>query len=358
MKKLLHILGWVLRILSVIGALGLLFAYLSRYISPAFTWFFAFFGLIFPQLVILNTVLFLFWLLLKQKTCLIHLAIILPAFFFLPAYVQLWRNAEPPADKQTELKVLTYNVHLFGINAQTKSLRTLPEIAEFITRESPDVICLQEVGMFDTMSIKRAFRAYPYTHFHARRLSNNTWFATATLSRFPVREKGAILFPKTGNVSIYTDITVQGQTLRVYNNHLESTGLNLSYSFARLKQEDKRNEEIIKVSTRLRDAFVKRAQQVDTVAAHIAASPFPVLVCGDFNDFPMSYTYRKMKGKLSDAFVAAGAGIPTSFRNRWPVFRIDYIFSDRFFQASHFYIPQVDYSDHYPVVAIFTLNNT
>ncbi len=353
-KKLQHIAGWIAKSLGVIVAIGLLFAYLSRYVSPAGTWFFAFFGLFFPILFVLNTCLFIFWLVLKRKTFWIHAAVLIPGLFLLPAYVQF--RSEKKETTGT-LKVLTYNVHVFGIDYKTKSLKTFSNIARFIGKESPDVVCLQEIAVFDTSILQRTFRQYPHIYFYSRPHYNNSKYGIAVLSRYPIVNRGRILFTNSANLCIYTDVAVGDDTVRVYNNHLQSTKLNLAVSLSRFKQEDRRNEEIREVSQRLRDAFVKRAAQVDTVAAHITRSIYPVLVCGDFNDLPMSYTYRKMKGNLSDTFIAAGSGIPSSYRTFMPAFRIDYIFNDKFFKAQRFYIPTVSYSDHYPVITELQLKN-
>jgi endonuclease/exonuclease/phosphatase family metal-dependent hydrolase len=334
-------------------------SYFARFVDPADTWLFAFFGLLFPQLVVLNVLLTVFWLAAKRKIFWLHAAVILPAFFFLPAYVQ-WRSDDDKAElppQQGGIKIITYNVHLFGVNTATRTLETLPDIAAFIEKETPDIVCLQEAAVFDTSGICRLFPHYPYIHFRSRRLFGKAWFTTAILSRHPALNKDVIIFPNSGNICIYTDISVGGQVVRVYNNHLESTRLNLAMSFSRLKEDKIRNEEIKRVTVRLRDAFKKRAAQVDTVAAHIAASPYPTLVCGDFNDLPMSYTYRKMKGNLRDAFMDAGSGMPSTFRSALPAFRIDYIFNDAHFETKQFYIPKVHYSDHYPAVATFTMNN-
>ncbi|MDR1405610.1 MAG: endonuclease/exonuclease/phosphatase family protein [Prevotellaceae bacterium] len=354
MKAVRHILGGALTAVGLLAAAGLALSYLSRCVSPAGVWLFAFFGLLFPQLVAANLLLAGFWLAARRKIFRIHVAVLLPAFFFLPAYIQ-WRSGGDEAAaplRQDEIKIITYNVHLFGIDTRTRTLQTLPDIAAFIEAEAPDVVCLQEAAVFDTAQLKRLFPRYPHIHFRTRRLFGGAWFATVTLSRHPMQRKDVIVFPNSGNVCIYTDISINGQTVRVYNNHLESTRLNLAMSFSRLKEDGSRNDEIKLVSTRLRDAFRKRAAQVDTVAAHIAASPHPVLVCGDFNDLPMSYTYRKMKGNRRDAFIDAGSGIPSSFRSVLPAFRIDYIFSDSHFSATRFYIPKIQCSDHYPAVAI------
>ena len=354
MKSIRQIIGWIFRIGILLLAAGLATSYFSRYVNPAGTWFFAFFGLLFPQLVALNILLAILWTVVKRKIFWLHIAVILPAFFFLPAYVQ-WRSGDHQPGRPAqhgEIKIITYNVHLFGVNTATRTLETLPGIKAFIEQEDPDIVCLQEAAVFDTAGIRRLFPHYPYIHYRSRRLYGRAWFTTVTLSRHPVLKKDVIVFPDSGNICIYTDISIGGQTVRVYNNHLESTRLDFAMSFSRLKEDTGRNNEIKRVTVRLRDAFKKRAAQVDKVAAHIAASPYPVLVCGDFNDLPMSYTYRKMKGNRRDAFMDAGTGIPSSFRSMLPAFRIDYIFNDDYFKAKQFYIPKIRYSDHYPAVAV------
>ncbi|MDR1680751.1 MAG: endonuclease/exonuclease/phosphatase family protein [Prevotellaceae bacterium] len=353
MKKIGKLILWTLQLAGMALAAGLLCAYLARFVSPAATWFFAFFGLLFMPLLVLNTAMMLCFLAAKRKIAWLHLAVILPALVFLPAYIQLRSAADADSPLLPgELKILSYNVHLFHLDTKTKTVETLSDIAAFVGREAPAVVCLQEVALYDTNSVKRAFGDYPYAHFQSRKMFGDALFSTVTLSRYPITHKGVIIFPQSGNVCIFTDITIDGQTVRVYNNHLESTRLDLALSFARLKQEEKRGEEIKTVSIRLRDAFIKRARQVDMVAGHIAQSPYPALVCGDFNDLPMSYTYRRMKGDRHDSFIDAGSGIPTTFHSGIPAFRIDYIFCDPAFKTTRFYIPDVPYSDHYPSIAV------
>lgn len=92
-----------------------------------------------------------------------------------------------------------------------------------------------------------------------------------------------------------------------------------------------------------------RAFQARKVADHIKKSPYPVIVCGDFNDTPVSYAYRKVKGELKDAFVEAGWGISNSYNGELPSFRIDYILHDKKFKAVNYSRDRVVYSDHFPV---------
>jgi endonuclease/exonuclease/phosphatase family metal-dependent hydrolase len=95
---------------------------------------------------------------------------------------------------------------------------------------------------------------------------------------------------------------------------------------------------------------------VDILSAHIRQSPYPTIVCGDFNDTPVSYTYHKMRGKLVDAFIESGSGIGNTYLGNFPSFRIDYIFHSKSFRSCCFRTDRINMSDHYPVMCTLSLN--
>jgi len=80
-------------------------------------------------------------------------------------------------------------------------------------------------------------------------------------------------------------------------------------------------------------------------------SPYPVVITGDLNDVPNSYTYFKVRGSLKDAFLEKGYGIGRTFRSLSPTLRIDYIFTDPRFSVAQFKREKKNYSDHYMIVA-------
>jgi endonuclease/exonuclease/phosphatase family metal-dependent hydrolase len=351
MKTARHIIGILLKTISTLIAVALLLSYLSIYINPEKLWIPAFFGLFFLPLFLLNILLGIAWLVTRHKTAWINIGSLVPSLFYLPLFIQVHiHNPEPHHEAMHHIKVISYNVHLFGLLGSEKNMITLPGMVEFIAKENPDIICFQEVSSFDTASVNKAFAPYPYHHYHLNLRQNGAFFGVATFSRYPIADSGNFTFPGTSNRCAFTDIVIKQKIVRVYNTHLQSVHINLEKTALRLQQEELRNEELRDVSERLKSGFIKRAKQVNHVTRHMDASPFPIIVCGDFNDTPVSYTYRKMKGERNDCFTKAGNGMISTYKSFWPAFRIDYIFSDKQFDVVHYKIEKVNLSDHYPMI--------
>jgi endonuclease/exonuclease/phosphatase (EEP) superfamily protein YafD len=105
----------------------------------------------------------------------------------------------------------------------------------------------------------------------------------------------------------------------------------------------------------MKHAFIKRALQSETVAAFIRNSPYSVILAGDFNDTPVSYSYRRIANELDDTFVDEGKGLGQTHAQMLPMLRIDYIFHSKTLQTIEHKTIDKDYSDHFPVIARFVL---
>ena len=149
-------------------------------------------------------------------------------------------------------------------------------------------------------------------------------------------------------------------TVRIYNMHLQSIAFGATdYQYMDDLEKNKQTEDIEhskSIGKRLKKAFIKRARQADLISESIAASPYPVIVCGDFNDTPASYTYHRIAGNLKDAFVESGNGFGKSYVGKFPSFRIDYILHSKQFKAFDFKTIHEELSDHYPVVTYLEKN--
>ena len=355
MFKITKIPRIILKLFSAFSAISLFFCFLSIYISPAKMWVFAYFGLLFQYLLFVNIVFIVVWIIKRDKKFIsLHVMALIPSLFFIGHFFRISgeKNAEQDANN---IKVLTYNVQGFQIPYQHNT--TQKQIADFINEENPDIISLQEFYVNNKVTEELLYTLLSKYKYHKVFYSvkrQNTSYGVAIFSRYPIKMMLEIPFQETANAAMYADIDINGKIVRIYNVHFQSIKLNLP----KLLSGKNRIGEIEEVSSRLKTAFIKRAGQVDIVAKHIKVSPYPVVVCGDFNDTPISYTYKKIRGNKIDTFCEAGKGMPSTHRLSFlPSFRIDYIFHDKLIKTKAYSVHNVDYSDHYPVVSVIDISN-
>jgi len=357
--------------INVLLGVALLLSYLSTYISPAKIWVLAFFGLAYPYILFLNVLFMIYWIFRLKKEFLVSFLAILIGLNhlndFIPMRLGKDNKKEFVKENPRQLKILSYNVRLFNIYEWLSDPGTNQDIFNFIRSERPDIICLQEFYSstkkdYRPEKIKRFFSDTPYSFIHySFKNSTNSGYGIATFSRYPIVNQGTISFPKTANEAIFTDVIVDNDTIRIYNNHLQSVQLqrrNLNFlDTLKLRYDEDQMKEIRDISSRLKTAYIKRSAQVDAISKHIKTSAYPVLVCGDFNDTPVSYSYRKMRKGLKDAFISSGQGTGSTYQGLFPYFRIDYIFHGMAFKPILFEKVEANLSDHYPIICIFELQD-
>ncbi|MFV0366246.1 MAG: endonuclease/exonuclease/phosphatase family protein [Mangrovibacterium sp.] len=320
---------------------------MSVYISPSTLWQPAFFGLAYPYFLFANIVFILLWLFLKPAYSLIPLAVIFLGYSHTNNYFQFsQQETEEPG-----LDIVSYNVQsFFGASAKSVKER-VQTVVNYLENENNDIVCLQEASY--------AGRTYEEweTEFKGSNLPKYgiTKGGQVIMSNYPIINSQKQKFEGTGNNFIYADIVIHDDTLRIYNCHLQS----YSFSSNDISLLDSLNienrEALIKdaklYTTKIRKGFEKRAEQANILRQSIDESPYPVIVCGDFNDTPVSYTYHTVVGDdLSDAFTKAGSGLGSTYNGKLPSFRIDYIFYDSTFNSFNFETnKKVELSDHYPI---------
>ena len=338
-----------------------MFSVLTAYISPAITSFVAFMGYVFPVLWILNFLLFALWAAKKRWHALFPLLALILSWGHWQNTFQ-WKGNQITSQTQLHnpVKVMSFNVRMFDYYNWIGS-GTREQIFELINKENPDVLCLQEFytsknsSRYNENYILRRLNQYRYKHIEYR--SGNKGkrnFGLVTFSKYPIAERASHKFENSSNFSIQTDIKTPSGRIRIFNNHLES----IKFSHQQLnfldslnfQDKKERNDKIKAISYKLKNAFKYRAMQAENIGRHISNSPYPVIVCGDFNDTPVSYVYRKMRGDLNDAFVESGKGFGGTYNGSLPSFRIDFLFYDDRFVSYDFKRLKVNLSDHYPVV--------
>ncbi len=366
----------ILRVLSFVFIVSLLLSYIAAYISPEKIWFLAFFGMFYPIILSGNIILGLLWLLFKKWVVVYHFLAIILGWVYMTAHFQYSGKQFNSNDSAQTLKILSYNVRNFDLYHYDKNwnftTNTRNKIFDFLKEQNADIICFQEFtyvegGGFatgDTM-VKFLKADNIHTEYTVRTKYKNN-FGLATLSAFPVVDGGRINFPgKTNNLCIFSDISIGNDTIRIFNVHFESIHFtNEDYKFAQKLADDidlKNHKEIEynskRIIARLRKAFVARAAQAEIVSKNILQSPYPTIVCGDFNDTPGSYTYHKVAKGLKDAFIESGSGFGTTYSGVFPSFRIDYILHDLNFSSYSFTTFENELSDHYPIMCHLKFDN-
>ena len=111
-------------------------------------------------------------------------------------------------------------------------------------------------------------------------------------------------------------------------------------------------EGFIRLFAKVKEGYIKRGAQTRMVADHIKKSPYPVILCGDLNDTPVSYSYRKIlkTRAFKDAFKLKGRGIGATYAGPVPFQRIDYIFVENDYELLEYYTIAKKHSDHFPIV--------
>jgi endonuclease/exonuclease/phosphatase family metal-dependent hydrolase len=172
------------------------------------------------------------------------------------------------------------------------------------------------------------------------------------LSKYPIIAKGDVMFNNSSNSDnycIFADVVKNGDTLRIYNIHLQSIKLQQDdYALfgEKNKQANSEKSTFRLLIEKLRIAYPNRADQAKRVTEHMLTSPYPVVICGDFNDTPMSYVYNQFNDQLTDSYRECSTGIGVTYAGKVPAGRIDYIFHTDELSAQHFTIQEKAYSDH------------
>jgi endonuclease/exonuclease/phosphatase family metal-dependent hydrolase len=340
----------------------------SDYISPAKNILFAYLGLAFPLLLAANVIFLIYWLV-TRKWFFVTIVVITIVVCWTPIshYYPVHLKTKNIPEKDV-IKVLSYNVMSFAYKNHTK--QSPNKIIQYIAQSGADIVCLQEymVSMRDNLMSSRdvaeALNMYPYiveTVFSSP--ANKRYkYGLAVLSKFPISHSRRIKFPSTYNGSAMYEISVKGRKMLLVNNHLESFKLTAEDRSKYTDVISSMNLELFdelrgSIQRKLGHAFKTRAQQAEQIADEIKKQNNPyTLVCGDFNDTPISYSHRTIQGNLSDAYVNTGFGAGTSYNQNFFLFRIDNILHSPNLEAYNCTVDKsVKLSDHYPIYCYFKI---
>lgn len=311
-------------------------------------------GMIFPFFLVANLLFLFLWLILSWKRALIPIAGFFFAYVPISIYMPINMQEAPP---EGSLKVLSYNVCGYGGNYKYEN--GFDTVYNYIRYHDFDIVCLQEdIDTWREYVMSRWKKVFEYNDTTILYQSSTSMNCIGIHTRFPILRKERIDYKSVANGSVAYYLLVGSDTVLVINNHLEGTHLNEAER-SRYKEMlgGKMVRDTIKAETRflvskLSTWMVERAPQADAVHDYIERHrQYPIIVCGDFNDTPISYTRHTIAQGLTDCFTTTGRGFGLSYNQKGFNFRIDQIMCSHHFTPYKCFVDsKMDASDHYPMI--------
>lgn len=296
-----------------------------------------------PLLIIGNVVFLIYWLALRRfHWACIPLITILCCIPYIGTLYQ-FGSLDEKADAKPGLKIATYNVAMFG--RETSGFMAQDILSE-MKKQKVDIACFQEYNDHagDKLNSNSYKEYFPYSAVGRSDM--------VIYSRYPIINSKNIPFDRTNNSAMWAEVKVNDDIYRIYNAHLETTGINGTLHRVAKQQSkglDVQNNAFINyLYGRYTVGILIRSGQATQLAMDMKESEVPIIVCGDFNDVPYSYVYNTMLGDKIDGFKECGSGYMNTFRGNKNV-RIDYIFHSKDMEGITYYKKELSYSDHYPV---------
>ena len=317
------------------------------YISPEHLPRISLLTLAFPIFLTVNILFIPFWLIFKARLAWIPIAGILIVASHCLDYCPINLNTNRSSNNNdSTITIITFNV---GCKHTGKESRD--KLLQYINEQNPDIVCLQEVPPHFLENHQKWLDSTAYHHLQS--------YTNSIITKFPIiSDTIHISYPTRSNHSTACWIDCYGDSLLVVNNHLESTHLSTEDKDDYANAITDPHRQTIKNSSRmllgkLSEAASYRGAQTDSICSLIDRNTgHPVIVCGDHNDTPISYTYQRLARRLASAYREAGFGPGFTFSQRFFPVRIDHIFYSKDWQCLSCQIDKsVPFSDHYPVIA-------
>jgi endonuclease/exonuclease/phosphatase family metal-dependent hydrolase len=267
--------------------------------------------------------------------------------------------------KTGEIRVMSWNVELFNILHYKDHPEIKQQMIELINEYDPDIACFQEmvagenkkaINYFPEIDKQLKFSDYLYSYSVKDNFDRYHHFGIIIFSKFPILRKQTLINnPNSYNSTFqFVDIMTGKDTFRIFNVHLQSlkfSQTNLNYLDSGRVPPQGNISESKNIISKIKLGVLKRAAQANFIKDELNHSPYPVIVCGDFNDVPVSYAYETIGHGLKNAFVEKGSGISRTFSSISPTLRIDNIFTDKEFKIMQFTRIKKSFSDHFPIIA-------
>lgn len=310
-------------------------------------------GLFFPFFLLLNILFLVFWLFFYWRKAYVPVLVLFVCYFPVRTYLGINTSETVP---EGAIKVMSYNVMSYhGIPGHELS-RDSNEIFRYIYDEDCDIICVQEANenYVHEAYRKKMQERYPY-HQEDAMIGSGTRLALYT--KYKILESDTIRYKSKSNWSIYYKLLIGGEEVYVVNNYLEVSHLSPEDrgQFAQMMRgnldKDSATVQSKSVIAKLTEGTLTRAPQADAVAKFVKTHRDKrIILMGDFNDNPISYTHHTIGKNLTDCFISTGKGFGWTYCHNAMRVRIDNIMCSADITPYNCKVDsKIGYSDHYPI---------
>jgi endonuclease/exonuclease/phosphatase family metal-dependent hydrolase len=329
---------------------------------PSDSWLAGFMMMSFPAVVLIHLISLPIWFVIERKKALLPLFLLFLGGIFLSRTYAFGPDKKKSDQGGETFSVMSYNVHTFDrvSNLQEDGVRDgIDDMKNWIADSDADVLCLPEYfhdhsSLFNASEVF-AKKGLKNSVYYKEKWNEKRYWGLALFTRFPIIASRDTVF-ESQNGMIQADLKIKGDTVRIIGLHLYSMTLKLS-TLVRQKKMEGVAKESKSTLGRMKTGFIRRTSELEALEEWIKASPYPVIICGDFNEVPYGYVYGRLRKTLHNSFEGAGSGFGFTF-NHLPYFiRIDHQFYSpgKFNLLDFTTFNKIRYSDHYPIMGTYQI---
>lgn len=356
MKK---IITWILVSINIIIIIGMLCTGYADILDPRKWDIAALAGYAFPACYLANIAMIMVWLCVRKRMVIVPFIGCILSYSPATEYCPINLSSQP--DDYT-LKVMSFNTWALGTEDQgfthEEAHQQRKRVLQHIVDADCDIVCLQETPFIsDVVSLIDSIvkPVYPYTDDCKGRGNSQIQL----FSKHPITRHELIDYETIGNISAAFFIDHKGKELVIVNNHLQTNSFSEEEKEqigvlvgGKMKKREMEHESRY-VVRKLANAAKIRAAQADAVADFVnSQKDKDLILCGDFNDIPISYVHRTIQGDLTDCYESAASGPGFSYKKHGMYVRIDNIMCSKNFTPLYTHIDKtIELSDHFPIIS-------
>lgn len=353
-KGMIRLIAHLLLGANIVSVALMLLTGYSYHVDPINFSLIATLGMFFPVFMVINALFLIFWLFIQRKAALLSFIAFILCYFPVKTYIGINMPSKAPPGA---IKVMSYNVLNYHGMQDEPSDDLKNKIVDFLINSDCDIICLQEANEKSLPEDlrKRLNEAYPNSHIDSKAGQYNDM---ALYSKYKILSSDTIAFESVANISVAYVLQTEDEKILVINNHLESNHLSeddknhLRNMITGDVKGDYVGEESKSLFAKLTESSLVRNHQAKAVAKFVEQNKgMPIILCGDFNETPISFNHHVISQNLTDCYVASGIGPGWSYCHSGMRVRIDNIMCSSDYQPYGCKVlSDVPYSDHFPIV--------